>query len=100
MRETKRLREPDYDWLTRPGQAAYIAALHKEVVESKGRDFCTGTPQQWRLLAPSSPDYGAARIHIRRSRPQHRLCLWHPQPAVLDIRGKRQCRQGAPDGQL
>jgi hypothetical protein len=39
MRETKRLREPDYDWLTRPGQAAYIAALHKEVVESKGRDF-------------------------------------------------------------
>ncbi|GMM62646.1 hypothetical protein [Novosphingobium pituita] len=52
MCETKRLREPDYDWLTGPGEAAYIAALHKEVVESKERDFCTGTPLQWRLLAP------------------------------------------------
>lgn len=83
MRETKRLREPDYDWLTRPGEAAYIAALHKEVVESKGRDFCTGTPQQWHLLAPPSPDYGAAQIHIRGRGPSidhvygiHSLQFW------------------------
>jgi hypothetical protein len=69
MRETKRLREPDYDWLTRPGQAAYIAALHKEVVESKGRDFCTGTPQQWRLLALVAGLRGGADTYPKVSAP-------------------------------
>jgi hypothetical protein len=69
MRETKRLREPDYDWLTGPGEAAYIAALHKEVVESKERDFCTGTPQQWRLLAPVAGLRGGADTYPKVSAP-------------------------------
>lgn len=67
-RETNRLRERDRDWLTRPKEAAYIAALHKAVVESKGCDFYTGTPLQWRLLARPRRRTTGRRGHVSEGR--------------------------------
>lgn len=78
-REAGSLRARDEGWHGRPARPAYMVAVHTAVEQTRGYDFYTALPLEWKLLAqPRQPTQGRAE-HVMAGR----------QPSVDHIDGKR-----------